>query len=75
MLRALLLPKVAHTSSPARSSDAGLFFWICFDFRYFGGRNSPFNQPMVLSVFRGSGPSQAKHFAVGLPLPTEAKTK
>jgi hypothetical protein len=41
---------------------------------YFGF-SSPFNQPMVLSVFSGSGPSQAKHWAAALSLPPEAKTK
>src|SRR5712672_3243866 len=36
---------------------------------YFGGCSSPFNQPVALSVFRGSGPSQSKHWNVRGPLP------
>ena len=37
--------------------------------RHFGGCSSPFNQPLVLSVFMGSGPSQLRHWNVRLPLP------
>ena len=36
---------------------------------YFGGCSSPFNQPVALSVFSGSGPSQSKHWNVRCPLP------
>jgi hypothetical protein len=36
---------------------------------YFGGCNSLFNQPVAVSVFRGSGLSQSKHWNVRLPLP------
>src|SRR6266436_8699203 len=36
---------------------------------YFGGCSSLFNQPVTLSVFSGSGPSQSKHWNVRCPLP------
>src|SRR5258707_12058407 len=36
---------------------------------YFGGCSSPFNQPIALSVFSVSGPSQSKQLYVRLPLP------
>ena len=36
---------------------------------YFGGSNSPFNQPVALSVFNGSGRSQSKHWNVRGPSP------
>jgi hypothetical protein len=37
--------------------------------RHFGGCSSPLNQPLVLSVFMGSGPSQLRHRNVRLVLP------
>jgi hypothetical protein len=40
--------------------------WGC---HYFGGCSSPFNQPVALSVFSGSGPSQSRHWNVRCPLP------
>jgi hypothetical protein len=36
---------------------------------YFGGFNSPFNQPVALSVFRGSGRSQSIHWSLRGPFP------
>jgi hypothetical protein len=36
---------------------------------YFGGCSSPFNQPVALSDFSGSGRSQSKHWNVRCPLP------
>ncbi len=43
--------------------------------RYRGGCSSPFNQPVALSVFIGSGPSQTKHWRVRDPLPREGNAK
>src|SRR5260370_35395321 len=39
------------------------------DWNYFGGCNSLFSQPVALSVFSGSGPSQSKHWNVRCHLP------
>ncbi|SRR6266446_9827642 len=36
---------------------------------YFGGCSSPFNQPVALSDFSGSGRSHSKHWNVRCPLP------
>lgn len=37
--------------------------------------SSPLSQPMTLSVFRGSGRSQSKHWNVRLPLPSGGSAK
>ena len=36
---------------------------------YLGGCSSLFNQPVTISAFSGSGPSQSKHWNVRCPLP------
>jgi hypothetical protein len=37
---------------------------------YFGGCSSLLSQPVACSVFRGSGPSQSKHWGLRCPLPS-----
>src|SRR5580693_6420444 len=37
---------------------------------YFGGCSSLLSQPIAFSVFRGSGPSQSKHWNLRCPLPS-----
>jgi hypothetical protein len=42
---------------------------------YFGGCSSLLSQPNTLSVFRGSGRSQSKHWSVRFPFPSEGSAK
>jgi hypothetical protein len=42
---------------------------------YFGGCSSLFSQRITLSVFRGSGRSQSKHWKVRCPLPSGGSAK
>ena len=42
---------------------------------YLGGRSSLLSQPITLSAFSGSGPSQSKHWKVRFPLPSGGSAK
>jgi hypothetical protein len=42
----------------------------CLRRLYFGGCSSLLSQPVACSVFRGSGPSQSKHWGLRCPLPS-----
>ena len=61
----MIPPKTSATPYNQRNTQSDIVVRL----RQFGGCSSPFNQPLVLSVFMGSGPSQLRHWNIRLPLP------